>query len=561
MSSVLLQIDPSPKFSFIVVPPPKKKRAAVNNIFRAPASPVNPSRAILTWASNVQPGSPAPMTPTSGVSLPRRASFVSSPLLQAFRRSSLSRANSCCQSVSSVRSRTPSASFFQLVDPRRTPTNSIPVPTPSSPSDVKVDLTLFGYASSFVHLPAPTPPPTTPAPSNVPRMLKRLLGTKSNLTSQAHTKRTPDHLHPGVFNSLPGFVEKYPTSTGNSSRPAEVQPLRLKQEGRMRQAIGGRSLGSNIKIMEVKAERKLTVIKANAIDGAEVAGEIETVHRDELCGIWWDQQEESESAHLLPPTEVPLSAQYPDAEGWVTYNHLKEFERESPSQLSSQPSSKHTDLYHSRPLLVTNEDPEQRVRGRATRCASIAGSIVLPSPSIEPSNILLAVPSRPKRGRHLKPGFLKDVIAVPPTPTPPSPYSQASCPPRSPARTARFILNTSAKPYGSMKRQRSRSRSLSRRKRKPVPPPLKIVPICPVNKVAVNVDPGEEDRKMEDSFKSGPQFVTSRWSRETMTPGPSPARLGKFDSQTNGFASADAPKKSRRLGRFFNKGEREFWTR
>jgi hypothetical protein len=568
MSSAILS---SSKFAFLVIPPPKKKRAVVNNAFRAPNSPVNPSRAILAWASNVHPGSPEPMTPTFGTSLPRKASFVSSPLLQAFRRSSL---------TSSVGGRTPSAPLLRFADPPRTPTDHIPVSAAPYSADAKVNLTLFGYASSFVDIPVSTPITpefyrskrttnrrdipdtsllTTPPPSHAPRMLKQLLSTKSKIMTQAQNKRAADHLDPGVSYSLSNLPGKHRTSARKWSRPAEMQkrelyaaalPLAVKQEGRMPQAV------------EAKAERELTTIKTGAINGVKVVGGFGTVHRDGLGGIWWDQQEESELAHLLTPTKTPLSAQYPNAEGWITYNHLKEFERENPLEPSSLPSSKHTDSYRSCPLLVTDEDAERLVRGRARRCTSIAGSMVLPSPTVESSNILLAIPSRPKRGRHLKPGFLKDVIAVPPTPTPtpPSPYSQASCPPLSPARAARFIINTSAKP-GSIKRQRSRSRSLSRRKRKPVPPPLKIIPICPLDKLAVNVDPGEEEGRMQillgDSFGPGPQVIISRWSGETTTPGLSPVRS---DSQADDFSSVVDLKKSRRFGRFINKGERELST-
>lgn len=596
MSSVILEINPSHKFAFFVSPPPppKKKRAAVNNTFRAPAPPVNSSHAILAWANNVHPGSPAPMTPTSGVSLPRRASFISSPLVQAFRRSSLNRASSCRQSTSSTKSMIPSTSFPLFTDPSRTFATPNPVPVTPSPANTKVDLTVFGYASSFLDIPVSTPTtpeiyrpkpkshtdnhrdiastalPTASLPkSSAPRMIERLFGAKFKVTSQDHVKRTAYHSHPHAPDPAPGFPVEHLTAVGNSSGSVGVQklelyaavsPLTVKREDNMRQATEGRSLGSNIHVpggVGAKPERKRTAVKTNSIDETEVTGDVGAVRRDELGGVWWDEPEEWEFAHLFPSTKVPLSAQYPDAEGWVTYNHLKEFEREDPSELSSPPTSKHTDLYHSCPLLVTDEDAAQLFRGRAIRCSSIAGSIVIPSPSVESSNILLAIPSRPKRGRHLKPGFLKDVIAVPPTPTPPSPHTQASYPPRSPAHAARFIINNSIK-VGSVKRQRSRSRSVSRRKRKPAPPPLKIVPICSVNKLAVNIDPQEDDRKilLDVSFQLEPQVISSRWSKDTTTLGPS--RSEGLDNRTDGFDLVGAPKRSRRLGRFFKTGERDF---
>jgi len=95
-----------------------------------------------------------------------------------------------------------------------------------------------------------------------------------------------------------------------------------------------------------------------------------------------------------------------------------------------------------------------------------------------------------------------------------------------------------------------------RRQRKPVPPPLKIVPTCPVNKLAVNADPCEDDGKkfLEDS-KPGPYVTNSRWSMDTIIPGPPPVRSGNNDTLAK-FGSVDIPKKSRRLGGFFKKTEK-----
>ena len=584
MPSVILEVNPSPKFTFLAPPPPpKKKRAAVNDTFRAPTSPVHSPRAILAWAKDVHPGSPAPMTPVPGASSPvPRSTSISSPLLQAFRQSSLHRDNSFRQSVSSITSKIPSTSFFHFADTRNL-VHPIPA-TPFSP-DVKVDLTAFGYASTFVDIPVSTPStpeiyrPTTytPTPSdvvassfpaasplkpNAPGVLKRFLGTKSKAKSRTQIKGIVNCLDPGASSPVASApskkhrtgAENSPGSIGKRKRGlcADYLPLTTKEDAWMRKA----SLGSNIKrAMEEVALREGPTVKISLVDRMDVVESVGSAYRGELGGIWWDQEEGCESSQLSSPTEAPLSAQYPNAEGWVTYNHLKELEREDSSGPSSFLSTKRTDSCHPRPLPVVDWAADQLVCGRAAKCSSIAGSIVFPSSPAEPSSILLAVPSRPKRGRHLKPGFLKDVIAVPPTPTSPSVYSQTSCPPRSPAHAARFIVNSSAKPR-SLRRQRSRSRSLSQRQRKPVPPPLKIVPTRPVNKLAVNADPCEDDRKtfLEDS-KPGPYVTTSRWSMDTIIPGPPPVRPGNVD-KLDDFGSVNIPKKSKRLGGFFKKNEK-----
>ncbi|KAF9779265.1 hypothetical protein BJ322DRAFT_451923 [Thelephora terrestris] len=583
MSPVILEVDTSPVFTFLAPPsPPKKKRASVNDTFRTPTSYVQPSRAILAWVSDVHPGSPAPITPTSGVPVPRSTSFVHSPLLHAFRHSSLDCANSCSQSVGSIRKRITSASFLRLVDPPRTPAH--PVPATPFLDDAKVDLKAFGYASAFVDIPVSTPItpeiykpklmtripsrheiigsslPTTPPPkSKAPGMFKRLLSTRFKPKSQGQTNRAAENEDAGNSDSASDLRSAHRTYAEGSFIVVEKQKRELyagvlpsiaKQEAQIRQRVHPEF--DVQRIVEGKAMQEEHAIRINVVDEKNGVEGIGIACRGNLVGNWWNQEEEWEFAHFLPPTNVPLSAQYPDAEGWITYNHLKELERDGSSEFYSLPSSDHTDSYHSRPLLVTDE-AEQLARGCAMRCSSVAGSIVLPSPSAKPSNILLAVPSRPKRGRHLKPGFLKDVLAVPPTPITPSAYSQISRPPRSPACATRFIVNTSANPDSV----RPKKISLRRRQRKPVPPPLEIIPICSVNKLAVNSYPEEDHSKMflgNSSSELEPYVMTSRWSRDT-TALELPRGVAK---KANGFASVDGPKKSRRLGGFFKKGEKVF---
>ena len=550
MPSVILEIDTVPKFAFLALPPPpKRKRAVVNDALGFPASSVNCSTTISAWAKTVHPGSPAPMTPVSGVPHLRSTSFSSSPILQAFRRTSLTCARFRRQSASSTSNGIPSASFLHVSDTPRTPVH--PIPTTPFPADAKFDFAAFGYASIFVDVPVSTPitpethkhrpmtrlpsrrdatasPPTMPlTKSNGTGRLKRLLGSKHKAKSQTHHKGAAEKLDPVVSDDVPVSLKNCSAYAGKSIR----------------------------QVME-KVRREGGPAGIDTIGRSKVIEGVETVHRDGLGGIWRDQEVEWEFAHPLASNKTPLSARCSDAEGWVTFNHLKEFEKDDFSEFSSLRSSKHTDLYHSRPLVVTGETVEQLACGRVTRCSSVAGSIVLPSPSVKPSKILLAIPSRPTRGRHLQPGFLRDVIAVPPTPSTPSAFSHTSShPPRSPAHTTRFIVNASAT-SGPARRQRSRSRSLPRRQRKPAPPPLKIIPICSVNKLAVNVDPEEEGRKafLEDSFRPGHIIMASRWSMETTPPQASP---GDSDTWTNHFALVNTPKKSRRLGGFFKNGERK----
>ena len=596
MSSVILEIDTVPKFAFLALPPPpKKKRAAVNNAFRAPVSPVNPSNTILAWAETVHPGSPAPMTPASGVSLPRSASYVSSPRFQGFRRSSLTRAGSRRQSVSSTRSRIPSASFIQFVDTPRTPAH--PIPATPLPADAKFDFAAFGYASIFVDVPVSTPitpdiykpkpmarlpsrqdtttgsAPTTPATKSA-GMFKRLLGNKPKATksqAKAQTKGVKADANPTISDHACVSLEKRSKYTEKPSRVekkkrevyAAALPPTVKQEAQMRQAMEGGSLEYNIqKVMQAKAKREGTAVKISSTEGTKVVEGVDAAHRDAQGGIWWDQEEEWEFAHLLAANKLPVSARCVGSEGWVTFDSLKskrKDDRDDFTDLSSLPSSKYTDLHYVRPLLVLDESTEQLVRGRTKRRSSVVGSIIIPSPSVKPSNILLAIPSRPKRAKHLQPGFLKDVVAIPSIPSSPSSHSQASSHPRSPGRVTRFVVGGGS--ISGSGRRRGRTHSVPRKQRKPAPPPLKIVPLGPATKLAVNVEPEDDDRRLflENSFRPDPTAVNSRWSKDTTAVASRPPLKKSSDSDrsANHFALVSVPKKSRGLGGLFKKSEKK----
>jgi len=588
MSSVILEIDAAPKFAFLALPPPPKgKRAAVNNTFRAPSLPANRSKTILAWAETVHPGSPAPMTPASGVSLPRSAPFLSSPCLQGFRRSSLTRAGSRRQSVSSPRSRIPSASFLHFTDAPRTLAR--PIPATPLPADAEFDFAAFGYASIFVNVPVSTPiTPDTHKPRPMSRlpsrhdavtdsvpttsvtrstgMFKRLLGNKPKTTksqTKAQTKGEKAGVNPTVSNYVSVSLKKRSKYTEQPSSEVEKKkrkvyaaalPPTVKQEAQMRQVMEGGSLEYNIrKVMEEMAKRDGTAVKVDSTEG------VETAHRDARGGLWWDQEEEWEFAHLLATNKVPVSARCADSEGWITFDNLKskKGDRDDFTDLSSLPSSKCTDLHYIPPLSVLDDSTEQSARSQTKRNSSVVGSVILSSPSIESSNIVLAIPSRPTRAKHLlQPGFLKDVVAIPSTPSTPSVYSQTSSHPRSPGRVTRFVVcSPTSRPA---RRQRSQSRSVPRKQRKPAPPPLKIVPLGPVTKLAVNVEPEDDGKRLflQDSFRPDPIVTNSCWSRETTAaPRPPLTKSSGSNDSVNHFALVSVPKKARGLGGLFKRSE------
>ena len=484
----------------------------------------------------------------------------------------------------------PSASFLHFVDTPRTPAHHIPA-TPL-PANAKFDLTHFGYSSVFVDVPISTPitpdiykprpmtrlpsrqdvttgsAPATPVTKST-GIFKRFLRNKPKSTksrSKALTEADGAAVDPAIPDYLSVSLKKRSKYTEQHSKVEQKKrdvygaalPPTVKQEAQMRQAMEGGSLEYNIrKVMEEKARRDGTGVKVDSTEGVKVVEGVQTVHRDAQGGIWWDQEEEWEFAHLLAVNTVLLSPRYPDPELWVTFDKKKEDDRDAFTDMSSLPSSKCTDLHHVRPLLVLDDSTEQLTYCRTKRNSSVVGSIILPSPSDRSSKIILAIPSRPTKANHLQPGFLKDVVAIPPTPSSTSAYSQSSSHPRSPRRVTRFVIGRSPV-SASVRRQRSRTGR--NRQRKPVPPPLKIVPLGPATKLAVNVEPEADSRKLflDDSFR--PDLTTnSLFSRDTaaVLPRPSLTKSSVSGNSDGDFVLVSAPKKSRGFGRLFKKSERE----
>ena len=158
-------------------------------------------------------------------------------------------------------------------------------------------------------------------------MFERLLGRKQKAAksqAKAQVKGGKADVNPIVLDNVPISLKKRSKHTVQSSevekKKREVYaaglPPTVVQEARMRQAMEGGSLEYNIhQIMEEKAKREGTAAKVSSAEGTKVVEEIETAHRDAQGGIWWDQEEEWEFAHLLAAKKVPVSAQCVDSEG------------------------------------------------------------------------------------------------------------------------------------------------------------------------------------------------------------------------------------------------------
>ncbi|TFY77351.1 hypothetical protein EWM64_g6657, partial [Hericium alpestre] len=154
MTASSVQAATRPTYAFLAHPPQQKKRPN-QSIPQVPPTPLHGSATvnrrrssntltIAVWAGQVQPGSPAPVSPPCSA---RRSPLYGSP-----RRASLTHSS---RRTSITSQRVPSASFLSLID---TPSAATP-----SIKDYQPDLHSLGYTCSIIRL------PNTPQ-SAVPRL-------------------------------------------------------------------------------------------------------------------------------------------------------------------------------------------------------------------------------------------------------------------------------------------------------------------------------------------------------------------------------------------------------
>ncbi|KAF8159390.1 hypothetical protein B0H34DRAFT_748017 [Crassisporium funariophilum] len=481
-----------PQFAFLAKPPPppQKKRPSPNLPLPAPPTasnspPPTPVRnaynSIITWASLVQPGSPAPRSPH------RRPSVSSS------RRPSITRLN---RRPSITHGRAPSGSFIHIVDAQ------------STPSVGDFDLTALGYTSVFVHLPktpttpspflrqrsgtvctvalqsSPTSPrsaahahiPIPPIPTQEEAPVKRkgmkrfrslsILRPRSSKSKQPQQPSTPPPLPSSNSNSASTTKPHSKKHTQTSQAKAEIcaatiakrkrakyayvrAPPPLANDLAMMQFADGGSMESHVKrVMEAQA-------KAAAGSGAGVG--VGDVYRDGKGGIWWDADEEWEYAHLLGG-EVGDAVPASDEMDWVEFgtgasaaeplSSLMDEDKEngrrsSVSTLDSDLDPKYLLTVPTHPLLSSGPSAPVEDRVLASRKVGAPGMSVL------------SLPARPRRkALHLnKAEFLVDMGAFGPR----SPRS-----PRSPKSPKGFAVGGNPK---------------GKARRRPAPLTLKVTPV------------------------------------------------------------------------------------
>ena len=477
-------VKPAPLYPFLSQPPPQKKRPTQplpSTPSQGPASPGHPFlrrrsatiAAISAWVAEVRPGTPAPYSP-------RRSPSI--------RRSSLSRR----PSVNS--GRVASASYVTYGE---TPTSMSKLSLTPSIANFQPDFTALGYTSIFVRFPNT---PSTPemasrcaasqlaapaAPPSPAKGTKRGLKRFKSLTALKPTRKarsrapssppySPSKASPEARRSR--ALSNAAVTKAKKSKYTNFRPAPLSNEMALAQLLDGGYLDDHAKRY---AELHAKAAGAEKVNGQLVG--VGDVWRDGEGGIWRDQDEEWEFAHLLGGEEDFCSG---DGKAhWVQFDSPKLAEDGRRASLSTQDS----DLSARFAMSVETESHDD--------LAGFGGA--LPSTvTVKPGMSVLAIPSRSRRAaKHLhKPEFLLDVFPLPRSPSS-NKYGQRS--PLSPHITA-FHAGGVAKSKGRARRR---------------PAPLTLAPLSPALKRPTNPDADPEQLRGEflmDTFAPRPRNRSSR---------------------------------------------------
>ncbi|KAJ7885977.1 hypothetical protein B0H13DRAFT_1628097, partial [Mycena leptocephala] len=343
--------------------------------------------AIISWAALVQPGSPSPRSPRS----PRRRPSTSS----SRRPSIVSRRPSIGHGPAAA------GSFINLID---TPS------TANHPSVKEFDLTNLGYSSVFVHFPVtPSTPspfvqpksatnpyahiPIPPIPASPPAKARRGLKHFRSLSALTRSRSKsvssmPAAAIPATPKSSKAQFFAVSIAKRKKAQYKYVRPAPLANELALMQFADGGSIESHAKrVMAHQAK-------------AAGTGGVGVVFRDGEGGMWLDEDEEWEYAHLLGGEQQLVSGQ-----GETQWVQFEEQEKENEVSLAlaglageerrGSVSTLDSDL-DARYLVKPAEDEEM--------------VDFVPLTLRRPGMSVLALPSRPRRpAKHLhKPEFLID---------------------------------------------------------------------------------------------------------------------------------------------------------
>ncbi|KIK99134.1 hypothetical protein PAXRUDRAFT_132718 [Paxillus rubicundulus Ve08.2h10] len=462
-----IKTDQVPIYPFLAHPPPQKKRpnqplpsppSYATSQAAASATPTPPTRGprrrsntlsvIAAWAAHVQPGSPASLSPRSPRS-PRRR-----PSIGRGRR----------PSITSVRAT--SGSFLNII-----PTPTTAYGTTPSIRDFKADLTAVGYTSVFLQLPN-TPISATVSLAARPRSLKA--GKNITVPPPSPTRKSRGFTRfrsLSVLKSRGKSKSAAPSSPTNMKAKAAASSAAIVKRKRAKYARRPAPLANELALMQFADGgnmddniRRVMEAQAKAAGGTGVAD----VYRDGEGGIWWDQEEEWEYAHLLAEGEEGNAHATGELQ-WVTFGGG-----------DSSPSVGDNAGEERRGSVSTQDsdlDPRYIVQPTDQLDAddlAVFGSALAPLATRKPAMSVLSLPARPRRAaKHLrKPDFLVDVA-----------FSRIPISPKSPKFASSTFMGAGvSKPKGNARRR---------------PAPLKLSPPSPALKRPTN-SPVDADKVRKD---------------------------------------------------------------
>ncbi|KAI8996490.1 hypothetical protein BD414DRAFT_478200 [Trametes punicea] len=424
----------APTYAFLAYPPPQKKRptqplpSPPSQPGSPPCAPSYPRRrsattsAVAAWAAAVRPGSPAPLSPRrrSSISSARRCSGGSPCIVS--RRSSVTGSPA-----------PQSASFLSFSD---TPTTGSRIVITPSVKDYKPDLTAVGYTSVFVHFPE-TPlsatiftnktrptrstqrgsPRSPSSPVNPGKGLKSFrslsaLKPTRRVRSKSITMRGPPSPPIPVAVSTKKSSMQSKTvraeasaavSASKKSKYAKFRPPPLATELALAQLADGGSIEDHIRRF-AEAQAKAAGATELTRDGRLVG--VSDVYRDGAGGVWRDQDEEWEYAHLLGGDDE-------SEDSWVRFGSPTKPRKASVAVVAEGDSNVRRGSVSSQD---SDLDPRYAMRAEDDRDDLAAfGGALSPACARRPGMSVLAIPARTRRtAKHLrKPEFLLDVFPVP----------------------------------------------------------------------------------------------------------------------------------------------------
>jgi len=251
-------------------------------------------------------------------------------------------------------------------------------------------------------------------------------------------------------------------SKSKKSKYAKYRPPPLATELALAQLADGGKMDDHVRRF---AEAQARAGGAQVVDGRLVG--VGDIWRDGAGGVWRDQDEEWEYAHLLGGDQDFNAS---DA-SWVRFGSASAASSGPDEERRGSTSSQDSDL-----------DPRYAMQADSGDDLAVFGSALMPSAMSKPGMSVLALPSRARRAApHLrKPEFLLDVFPVPDGPAPVKGKQ-----PLSP-----HVSNTpQVRPFGKERRR---------------PAPLALAPPSPTVKVPAN--PLDDVRKdfLEHSFAPAP---------------------------------------------------------